>query len=284
MGLIAAAGLPGPGLNVTSAHEWARIGPSFRGGHPKFACIRAGSCFWLWFAKSLPPTAPGTLRKFLHTRVLLQLSLDHMSAMALLSPAAGATRRVSAPFTSNRSMSAPLARLQPAGAWRIVLQQQRQQAQAGRGALLCRAAGGDGNQKQPEGGEQAPASSSSSSSPASGEAPKRPPVADPSVAKGQLTAIITGAISIAFGVSLPPAAVTGCVAKLLLGCRALQWARDWPPLRMRRLLHVEVALTSVPAPPLPTALCPQVLYLALVQFMDMRGGELLPPPPEAFIP
>lgn len=26
----------------------------------------------------------------------------------------------------------------------------------------------------------------------------------------------------------------------------------------------------------------QILYLMLVQFMDSRGGELLPPPPEAF--
>ena len=125
-------------------------------------------------------------------------SLD-MPTMALLSPAAGATRRVSSPFTSNRSTSTPMVRLQPAGAWRIVLQQQRQQAQAGRGAFLCRAEGGDGEQKQ-SGDEQPPSSSSSSSSP--GEAPKRPPVADPAVAKGQLTAIITGAISIAFGVSL----------------------------------------------------------------------------------
>ncbi|KAL4545877.1 hypothetical protein Ndes2526B_g05007 [Nannochloris sp. 'desiccata'] len=51
-------------------------------------------------------------------------------------------------------------------------------------------------------------------------------VPDPSIARGQTTAILTGAISIIFGVA----------------------------------------------------------YLALVQFMDMRGGELLPPPPEAFIP
>ncbi len=29
-------------------------------------------------------------------------------------------------------------------------------------------------------------------------------------------------------------------------------------------------------------LAPQVLYLVLVQFMDSRGGELQPPPPEAF--
>ncbi len=28
--------------------------------------------------------------------------------------------------------------------------------------------------------------------------------------------------------------------------------------------------------------CVQVLYLGLVQFMNVRGGELLPPPPEAF--
>jgi hypothetical protein len=48
----------------------------------------------------------------------------------------------------------------------------------------------------------------------------------PSLARGQTTAIITGAISILFGIA----------------------------------------------------------YLALVQFMDMRGGELLPPPPEAYLP
>jgi hypothetical protein len=116
---------------------------------------------------------------------------------------------VSAPFTSSRITSTPVVRLQPAGAWRIVLQQQRQQAQAGRGALLRRAEGGDGEQKQ-SGDEQPPASSSSSgSSPAPGAAPKRPPVADPAVAKGQLTAIITGAISIAFGVSLQHAPLAG---------------------------------------------------------------------------
>lgn len=27
-----------------------------------------------------------------------------------------------------------------------------------------------------------------------------------------------------------------------------------------------------------------IAYLVLVQMLDMRGGELLPPPPEAFIP
>jgi hypothetical protein len=50
--------------------------------------------------------------------------------------------------------------------------------------------------------------------------------AQPSLVRGQTTAIITGAISILFGIA----------------------------------------------------------YLALVQFMDMRGGELLPPPPEAYLP
>ncbi len=28
----------------------------------------------------------------------------------------------------------------------------------------------------------------------------------------------------------------------------------------------------------------QVIYLGLVSFLDMRGGELLPPPPEAYLP
>lgn len=50
--------------------------------------------------------------------------------------------------------------------------------------------------------------------------------ANPELAKGQGTAIVTGAISIIFG----------------------------------------------------------ILYLALVSFMDFRGGEMLPPPPEAYGP
>lgn len=58
------------------------------------------------------------------------------------------------------------------------------------------------------------------------QAPAAPKRVDPSVAKGQRTAIITGAISIIFG----------------------------------------------------------VIYLGLVSFLDMRGGELLPPPPEAYLP
>lgn len=81
--------------------------------------------------------------------------------------------------------------------------------------LVCRAEGGP---EQQPGSEQQQQQEG---------APKRPPPpADPSVAKGQTTAIITGAISIVFG----------------------------------------------------------LIYLGLVSFLDIRGGELLPPPPEAFIP
>lgn len=56
--------------------------------------------------------------------------------------------------------------------------------------------------------------------------PKVTPIKDPETESAQRTAIVTGAISVIFGVA----------------------------------------------------------YLVLVQFMDMRGGELLPPPPEAYIP
>ncbi|KAL4441028.1 hypothetical protein ABPG77_010459 [Micractinium sp. CCAP 211/92] len=84
---------------------------------------------------------------------------------------------------------------------------------------LCRSGEGEQQpsaeqkQQQPEQQQKQPAEA----------APKR---VDPSVAKGQRTAIITGAISIIFG----------------------------------------------------------VIYLGLVSFLDMRGGELLPPPPEAYLP
>ncbi|KAI3436442.1 hypothetical protein D9Q98_005859 [Chlorella vulgaris] len=76
---------------------------------------------------------------------------------------------------------------------------------------------GDGEQQR-DAPEAAPPSSSNTPPPS---VTKRE---DPAVAKGQRTAIITGAISIIFG----------------------------------------------------------VIYLGLVSFLDIRGGELLPPPPEAF--
>ncbi|KAL4853543.1 hypothetical protein ACK3TF_005472 [Chlorella vulgaris] len=81
---------------------------------------------------------------------------------------------------------------------------------------ICRAEG-DGEQQR-DAPEAAPPSSSNTPPPS---VTKRE---DPAVAKGQRTAIITGAISIIFG----------------------------------------------------------VIYLGLVSFLDIRGGELLPPPPEAF--
>lgn len=43
-------------------------------------------------------------------------------------------------------------------------------------------------------------------------------------------------------------------------------------------------LGSAPCPCLPAPITPQVIYLGLVSFLDIRGGELLPPPPEAYIP
>ncbi|KAI7835584.1 hypothetical protein COHA_010506 [Chlorella ohadii] len=96
-----------------------------------------------------------------------------------------------------------------------------------RRSLRCRAADGEGQQQQSNAAEAAPpAAGSGGAGGSSQEQLKRPAVEDPSVAKGQRTAIITGAISIIFG----------------------------------------------------------VIYLALVSFLDMRGGELLPPPPEAYLP
>ncbi|EFN58929.1 hypothetical protein CHLNCDRAFT_140900 [Chlorella variabilis] len=91
--------------------------------------------------------------------------------------------------------------------------------------LLCRAEGGE-DQPPQQPGEQGEAAAGGGGNPptAAPEAPKRQPVEDPSVAKGQRTAIVTGAISIIFG----------------------------------------------------------VIYLGLVFFMDMRGGQMLPPPPEAY--
>ena len=70
-----------------------------------------------------------------------------------------------------------------------------------------------------------PTTPAESATPAEAATPPPKPM-DAETAKGQRTAIITGAISIIFG----------------------------------------------------------VLYLGLVSFLDIRGGELLPPPPEAFIP
>ncbi|WIA10375.1 hypothetical protein OEZ86_000515 [Tetradesmus obliquus] len=83
---------------------------------------------------------------------------------------------------------------------------------------LCRAEP-EQQQATPPAAEQTPAAA-----PQQSDAPAAPSA--PLLAKGQGTAIVTGAISVIFGVA----------------------------------------------------------YLLLVQFMDMRGGELLPPPPEAFIP
>jgi hypothetical protein len=85
---------------------------------------------------------------------------------------------------------------------------------ARRSSHLCRAEGGD---------TPPPATPEAQQQPAQQEQPKAPSA--PLLAPGQGTAIVTGAISIIFGIA----------------------------------------------------------YLVLVSLLDMRGGELQPPPPEAFL-
>lgn len=90
--------------------------------------------------------------------------------------------------------------------------------------FTCRAEGGTE-------GEPATAAATQPTEPAQEKQQQQAPAAAPApsapvLAKGQGTAIVTGAISVIFGVA----------------------------------------------------------YLALVYVMDMRGGEMLPPPPEAFLP
>ena len=93
-----------------------------------------------------------------------------------------------------------------------------------RGLVAVRA-GNDGNDVEREPEAQSTDGTGNSNEP-SRQAVNSKQQTQPSLARGQTTAIITGAISILFGIA----------------------------------------------------------YLALVQFMDMRGGELLPPPPEAYLP
>ena len=71
------------------------------------------------------------------------------------------------------------------------------------------------------------------------------------LAKGQTTAIVTGVVSILFGVRHRPGALC--------------------------FLFCAEHNSKVPE---SSGL--QVAYLALVQLMDSRGDQLLPPPPEAF--
>lgn len=221
-----------------------------------------------------------------------------------------------------------------------------------RRALLCRAADGEDQQQQQSPAEAPPAASSSGSGGAGGssqEQLKRPVVEDPSIAKGQRTAIITGAISIIFGVRVPVAVragaahapwshgcplLRGCwlaagsppcaraaimqvhaIGTALQSCISLQSVLAWGlqlhnattaadeapylPAKLPQALprpHASAPLASrlpeqhclrvsaLPSPsPHPAPLL-QVIYLALVSFLDMRGGELLPPPPEAYLP
>lgn len=205
-----------------------------------------------------------------------------------------------------------------------------------RRALLCRAADGEGKQQQ----QSAAGASQPSSGGAGGssqEQPKRPAVEDPSIAKGQRTAIITGAISIIFGVRCggaecraQPSLLLGL--SVLLACRPMMLgsksgmvalrsssivcmhycsaahacsirccnAPD-PVVELDKLPSSAVCCSATPqqllSPPQLNQQCcshpavysscctpMQVIYLALVSFLDMRGGELLPPPPEAYLP
>ena len=106
------------------------------------------------------------------------------------------------------------------------------------------------------------------------------------VAQGQRTAVITGAVSIVFGVRhLQYALQHSDVCRLksgasdFVGCSVTQcmvWAfRQHSLGHHRSSTHLSPAASS-----LPYAM--QVLYLVLVQFLDSRGGEMQPPPPEAF--
>lgn len=57
---------------------------------------------------------------------------------------------------------------------------------------------------------------------------------------------------------------------------------DGPHHPNTTLAPPSIVLTSLFIPPVVIPM--QVIYLALVSFLDMRGGELLPPPPEAYLP
>lgn len=90
-----------------------------------------------------------------------------------------------------------------------------------------------------------------------------PPEPQGGLAKGQTTAIVTGVVSILFGVRRRPDAL--CTALFVL------WSAQDLLCRLPATNSKE---------PEPGAL--QVAYLALVQLMDSRGDQLMPPPPEAF--
>jgi hypothetical protein len=103
------------------------------------------------------------------------------------------------------------------------------------------------------------------------------------IQRGQRTAIVTGGISLLFGVRSSTARHTMAMWKTpgvgssWCGRRGLDMLSLGPtlPPHPTKVTHRRNAL-RIP--------CCQVLYLALVSFLDLRGGELLPPPPEAFGP
>ena len=127
--------------------------------------------------------------------------------------------------------------------WRIAARRPQQlahmagsQRSCSRLHQCCRAAGGDGGG---EGSQQQDGSSSSSGGGSSGgDGPRRSPPAQPSasVAKGQQTAIITGAISIAFGVREREGCIQGLASSTdSLASRRLRWLRSLLLSRGRRL-------------------------------------------------
>ena len=111
----------------------------------------------------------------------------------------------------------------------------------------------------------------------------------PPLEKGQGTAIVTGAISIIFGVSaalhnLLSGACWPSFDTLCAACCA-------SPAGTRGALHEWVLHPSSSKPRCTGCahshmeshhLYAQVLYLVLVQLLDTRGNQLEPPPPEAF--
>ncbi len=79
---------------------------------------------------------------------------------------------------------------------------------------------------------------------------------------GQTTAIVTGVVSIAFGVR------SALLSIYCLNCQVPDCC--------------SFAKHATPCTVLIIHAARQVLYLVLVQLLDSRGGELQPPPPEAF--
>lgn len=135
---------------------------------------------------------------------------------AAMAATALAAHRAFAPATAPMASSAvpTLAALAPARSTALLARRAwLPSTTPSRRALLCRAADGEDQQQQQQSGAGPSPPGSGGGAGSSQEQPKRPAVEDPSIAKGQRTAIITGAISIIFGVR--------CVGA---GCRPL------PPL------------------------------------------------------